>query len=153
MTETLKIGEVARRAGVTVDLVRFYERRGVLPAPSRRASGYRQYSDATVERIRFAKSLQALSFTLDEIADVLRSVDNEVASCERERPRFEAVLARVDQKIGELTTIRRGLLATLKRCRDGSCMLVEDADRARSATSKPGRVSGTSERRVGSRHA
>jgi DNA-binding transcriptional MerR regulator len=133
MAEAMKIGEVARRAGVTVDAVRFYERRGVLPEPARRASGYRLYSEATIERIRCAKSLQALGFTLDEIADVLRAVDDEVASCERERPRFEAVLARVDQKIAELTTIRRGLMATLKRCRDGSCTLLEDAARARIA--------------------
>jgi DNA-binding transcriptional MerR regulator len=133
MAEAMKIGEVARRAGVTVDAVRFYERRGVLPEPARRASGYRLYSKATIERIRCAKSLQALGFTLDEIADVLRAVDDEVASCERERPRFEAVLYRVDQKIADLTAIRRSLIATLKRCRDGSCTLLEDAARAKSA--------------------
>jgi DNA-binding transcriptional MerR regulator len=133
MAEAMKIGDVAKRAGVTVDAVRFYERRGVLPEPARRASGYRLYSDATVQRIRCAKSLQAMGFTLDEIADLLRAVDDEVASCERERPRFEAVLARVDQKISELTAIRRSLVATLKRCRDGSCTLLEEAARARIA--------------------
>jgi DNA-binding transcriptional MerR regulator len=127
MAETLKIGDVARRAGITVDAVRFYERRGVLPSPVRRASGYRQYSEATIERIRFAKSLQALGFTLDEIADVLRAVDAGIASCERERPRFETVLARIDEKIRELSTTRRNLVATLRRCRDGSCTFVEQA--------------------------
>ncbi len=127
MADHLKIGEVARRAGITVDAVRFYERRGVLPVPQRRASGYRQYSDATIERIRFAKSLQALGFTLDEIADGLRAVDAGVASCERARPRFEAVLARIDQKIRELSSIRRNLVVTLERCRDGRCTLLEQA--------------------------
>lgn len=78
-------------------------------------------------------SLQALGFTLDEIADVLRAVDDEVASCERERPRFEVVLARVDQKIADLTAIRRSLIATLKRCRDGNCTLLEGAARAKIA--------------------
>ena len=125
MAETLKIGDVARRAGITVDAVRFYERRGVLPMPVRRASGYRQYSEATIERIRFAKSLQALGFTLDEIANVLHAVDAGIASCERERPRFEIVLARIDEKIGELSAIRRDLVGTLKRCRDGSCTFLE----------------------------
>jgi DNA-binding transcriptional MerR regulator len=129
MINTLKIGDVAKRAGVTVDTVRFYERRRVLPAPARRASGYRQYSEATIERIRFAKSLQALGFTLDEVADVLGAVDAGVASCERAQPRFETVLARIDQKIGELRTIRRNLVATLKRCRDGSCTFLEQAPR------------------------
>lgn len=133
MAETMKIGDVARRASVTVDAVRFYERRGVLPEPARRPSGYRQYSEATVERIRCAKSLQALGFTLDEIAVGLRAVDDGVASCERAAPRFQAVLARIDQKIAELTTIRRGLVATLQRCRDGSCTLLEQAARARFA--------------------
>jgi DNA-binding transcriptional MerR regulator len=127
MAETLKIGEVARRAGITVDAVRFYERRSVLPAPARRASGYRQYSEATIERIMFARSLQALGFALDEIADLLRAVDAGVANCARERPRFEAVLARIDGKIGQLSAIRRDLAATLKRCREGSCTLLERA--------------------------
>jgi DNA-binding transcriptional MerR regulator len=127
MSRALKIGDVARSAGVTVDTVRFYERRGVLPAPMRRQSGYRQYSQATIERIRFAKSLQALSFTLDEIADVFRAVEAGVASCERERPRFETVLARIDEKIAELGAIRRDLVTTLKRCRDGSCTFMENA--------------------------
>jgi DNA-binding transcriptional MerR regulator len=139
MAETLKIGDVARRAGITVDAVRFYERRGVLPLPVRRASGYRQYSEATIERIRFAKSLQALGFTLDEIVDVLRAVDAGVASCERERPRFETVLARIDEKIGELSAIRRDLLATLKRCRDGSCTFLEQASRETNSSSRRGR--------------
>jgi DNA-binding transcriptional MerR regulator len=133
MTETLKIGDVAKRAGVTVDTVRFYERRRVLPAPARRRSGYRQYSEATIERIRFAKSLQALGFTLDEVADVLGAVDAGVASCEGAQPRFEIVLARIDKKIGELSAIRRNLVATLKRCRDGSCTFLEQAPRVTKA--------------------
>ena len=126
---SLKIGSVAKAAGVSVDTVRFYERRGVLPAPERRASGYRQYSAATIERIRFAKSLQALGFTLDEVAAVLVAVDAGVASCERERPRFETVLARIDQRLEELGAVRRDLLTTLKRCRAGRCTLVEKAAR------------------------
>jgi DNA-binding transcriptional MerR regulator len=116
---------VAKRAGVSVDTVRFYERRGVLPPPVRRASGYREYSEATIERIRFAKALSALSFTLDGVADVLRAVDAGIATCERERPRFEAVLARIDEKIGRLSAIRRDLVTTLKRCREGSCTFLE----------------------------
>ena len=119
MNEALKIGRVASGAGVTVDTVRFYERRGLLPAPLRRASGYRQYSRATIERIRFAKALQALGFTLDDVIAVLRDVDAGIASCARERPRFETVLGRIDEKIAELAAIRRDLLGTLKRCHEG----------------------------------
>jgi DNA-binding transcriptional MerR regulator len=109
---------------VSVDAVRFYERRGVLPAAARRASGYRQYSEATIDRIGFAKALQALGFTLDEIADLLGAVDAGLASCERDRPRLETVLARIDAKLSELRAVRRGLVATLKSCRDGRCSLL-----------------------------
>ena len=137
----LNIGVVAKRAGVSVDTVRFYERRGVLPAPVRRASGYRQYSTATIERIQFAKALQALGFTLDEIVMVLRDVDAGVASCDRERPHFETVLARIDEKIAELVAVRRQLVATLKRCGNGSCTFREKPVRGRRSSARTERAS------------
>ena len=127
MIQTLKIGTVADRCGITVDAVRFYERRGVLPKPARRASGYREYSEATIERIRFVKALQALGFTLDEVVEVLSDVDTGVASCEQSRPRFATVLARIDAKIAGLGAIRRELVATVKRCSAGRCTFVEQA--------------------------
>ena len=113
------------------------------PAPARRASGYRQYSDATIERIRFVKALQALGFTLDEVADVLRGVDAGVATCERGRPRFETVLARIDEKIGELSAIRRDLVTTLKRCRDGSCTFLEKTARLTNGSAQRARLQNT----------
>jgi DNA-binding transcriptional MerR regulator len=54
---------------VTIDTVRFYERRGVLPPPDRLPSGYRVYDTVAVERVRFARELQGLGFTLDEVVD------------------------------------------------------------------------------------
>ena len=71
----MKIGQVAADADVTVDTVRFYERRGVLPPPERRPSGYREYTPAAVERIRMARDLQQLGLTLDEIIDALHAHD------------------------------------------------------------------------------
>jgi DNA-binding transcriptional MerR regulator len=71
----MKIGQVADAAGVSVDTVRFYERRGVLPAPERLPSGYRTYGSATVERIRLARRFQALGLTLDEVIDALLATD------------------------------------------------------------------------------
>ena len=129
MHEALKIGQLASRSGVSIDTVRFYERRGVLPPPRRRESGYRQYSSATVERIRFTKSLQALGFSLDDIVAVLRDVDAGVATCEQQRPRFEAVLSRIDEKIAELQTVRRKLKSTLVRCGAGRCSFRESGRR------------------------
>jgi DNA-binding transcriptional MerR regulator len=67
----MKIGEIAGRAGVSVDTVRFYERVGVLPPPARTESGYRDYEPGTIERIRLARELQAIGFTLRD-AVVLR---------------------------------------------------------------------------------
>jgi DNA-binding transcriptional MerR regulator len=125
MDSSWKIGRVAFEAGVSVDAVRFYERRGVLPEPRRRESGYRQYTSATVERIGFAKALQSLGFSLDDIVAVLKDVDAGIATCENEQPRFESVLARIDDRIAELAAVRRRLRRTLARCREGRCSFRE----------------------------
>lgn len=71
----MKIGQVADEAGVSVDTVRFYERRGVLPAPDRMPSGYRTYTPAAVQRIRLARRLQTLGLTLDEVIGALHATD------------------------------------------------------------------------------
>src|SRR5262245_48090409 len=117
----MKIGEVASEADVTVDTVRFYERRGVLPAAQRRPSGYREYSTSTVERIRTARELQALGFTLDEVIDALRAHDSGTATCDTELWRLEAAIDRIDAKMAELRRTRRSITATLKECRAGRC--------------------------------
>jgi DNA-binding transcriptional MerR regulator len=97
----MKIGQVATAAEVSVDTVRFYERRGVLPEPRRRPSGYREYSSSSVERIRMAKLLQQLGFTLEEIIDCLHAHDAGNATCEGEMWRLDAVLGRIDARIAE----------------------------------------------------
>lgn len=68
----MQIGEFARRAGVNVQTVRYYERRGLLPEPERRASGYRQYTPAALERLQFIRRAQELGFTLNEIDELLQ---------------------------------------------------------------------------------
>ena len=65
------IGQVARQAGVGVETIRFYERKGLIKEPPRRASGYRQFSLDAVKRIRFIKRAKELGFSLSEIADLL----------------------------------------------------------------------------------
>lgn len=118
----MKIGEVARRAGVTVDTVRFYERRGILPPAERRPSGYRDFDAAAVERIRMTKALQELGFTLNEIVDALTAHDHG-ATCESERGRLERVVDRLDAKIAELTRVRHAAAESLADCRAGRCRL------------------------------
>jgi len=123
----MKIGEVAQRAGVSVDTVRFYERRGVLPAAQRRPSGYRMFNESTVERIRMARALQDLGFTLDEVIDALQAHDDGGATCESERWRLEAVVDRLDAKIAQLRRARRTAIQTLEDCRAGHCRLARQS--------------------------
>jgi DNA-binding transcriptional MerR regulator len=117
----MKIGQVAADAGVTIDTVRFYERRGLLPAPARRPSGYRDYPPATVERIRMARTLQPLGFTLDEIKDMLHAHDAGTASCDSELWRLDAAVERLDSRIAELRRTRRLVITTMQECRAGRC--------------------------------
>jgi len=117
----LNIGELATKSSVSIDTVRFYERRGVLPPPERQPSGYRIYNHATIERIRLAKELQALGFTLDEVIDALHSFDAGDPSCSQERWRLEKVLKRIDEKVAELRRTRRDVLRVLADCSAGKC--------------------------------
>ena len=121
----MKIGEMAKQAGVTIDTVRFYERRGVLPAPDRLPSGYRVYDTAAVERVRFARELQGLGFTLDEVVDTLHTYDAEDPTCADQRWRLERALDRIDQKIGELRDTRAEVIAVLDDCIHGHCRFEE----------------------------
>jgi DNA-binding transcriptional MerR regulator len=117
----MKIGQVAAEADVTIDTVRFYERRGVLPEPQRRPSGYREYPPSTVERIRLARMLQNLGFTLDEIIDMLHAHDAGTATCDSEQWRLEGALDRIDAKIAELRRTRRQITTAMRDCRTGRC--------------------------------
>lgn len=121
----MQIGELAKRAGVNVDTIRFYERRGVLPAPERRPSGYRAYSERTLERLRLARSLQALGLTLEEIVDAFHSSDSGTATCESERWRLEVVVERIDVRIRELRRTRREVTAVLAECAAGRCRFAD----------------------------
>ncbi len=120
----VRIGEVARRAGVTVDTIRFYERRGVLSAPQRRPSGYREYGEDTVARLRLARRMQSLGLTLAEIIDALAAHDEGRATCDSERWRLDAALARVDERIAELRALRRQIASARMACEEGRCTLV-----------------------------
>jgi DNA-binding transcriptional MerR regulator len=143
----VKIGQLARTAGVTVDTVRFYERRGVLRQPERLPSGYRVYTAATVERIRLAKQLQALGLTLDEVIDALHAADAGTATCASERWRLERVIERIDAQIGQLQTVRGSVLDVLAQCDSGRCRFADDRDtsetRGRSPRSEPQTASET----------
>jgi MerR family transcriptional regulator, copper efflux regulator len=114
--ETLSIGQVARRAGVGVETVRFYEREGLLEEPPRRASGYRQYSEEVVARLRFIKRAQQLGFSLKEISELLLLRVDAQTPCEEVRQHTEAKIAEVERKMVELQRMRQALLQVHSLC-------------------------------------
>ena len=118
----MRIGEVAAKAGVTVDTVRFYERVGVLPPAARTESGYRDYEAQTVERIQLTRELQAIGFTLSDAVDALAAHDAGGATCESERWRLQAVLDRVDARLAELAALRGRIVDAQQACADGRCV-------------------------------
>src|SRR5262245_44882246 len=113
---TMTIGELARRAGVGVDTVRFYERQGLLEEPARRASGYRQYGEAVVARLRFIKRAQALGFSLKEVAELLAFRADPETTCAEVRQRALAKVADIEAKIKDLQRIREALLQATTSC-------------------------------------
>ena len=126
----MKIGQVADLAEVSIDTVRFYERRGVLPVPERTPSGYRTYTAATVERIRLARRLQRLGLTLDEVIDALHATDHDAITCTSERWRLEAVLDRIDNKIAELQATRNHVQEVITACDHGTCVFGPPSERS-----------------------
>ena len=115
-TPHLGIGAVAKRAGVGVDTIRYYEREGLLPAPQRRLSGYRDYDETAVERLRFIRRAKTLGFTLDEIRELFAlSVDRE-RGVRGVKQRAETRLAEVERRIRELQDVRRGLKQLIGAC-------------------------------------
>lgn len=129
---TLSIGQVAREAGVGVETVRFYEREGLLEEPPRRASGYRQYSEQVIKRIRFIKRAQRLGFSLKEIQELLALRVDGHASCEEVRQCAEAKIAAIERKLIELHRMRQALREIVAHCTGESpasaCPLLEALD-------------------------
>lgn len=113
---------------MSIDTVRFYEQRGVLPPAARRPSGYRDYSPATVERIRLTRRMQSVGLSLDEIIDALSAHDTGRATCASEVWRLDAALERVDTKLADLKALRRQIIATRTACARGTCTLAGTAD-------------------------
>jgi len=112
--ESIGIGALAKRAGVGIDTVRYYERSGLLLPRARLASGYRRYSPAEVARLRFIRRAQGLGFTLREVRELLAlSKQRDVARVKRVA---QAKLVDVEQRIASLQRVRRGLVSLIDAC-------------------------------------
>lgn len=112
----LTIGTIAKRAGVGVETVRFYERKGLIARPRRPLRGFRSYSPETVQRIRFVRQAQALGFTLREIKGLLSLRADPKTDCSDIRRRSQEKLADVIAKIRQLDEIRRSLEKLIAAC-------------------------------------
>lgn len=113
---SLSISEVAAGAGVNIQTVRYYERRGLLPEAPRSRAGYRQYEDDTVARIRFIKRSQQLGFQLEEIGELLDLRIEHGDACAAVEARAMAKIDTVDGKIRELNRIRVVLSNLVEAC-------------------------------------
>lgn len=136
----MNIGQLAAQASVSPDTLRYYEKQGLLDAPTRQANGYRRYGDADLARVRFVRSAQALGFTLAEIRDVLPAL----AQGRLDRAALEGLLqdklAEIESHMRRLRGLRRELQGTLAslQCAPGTPVSTPQA----TAASAPPRQAG-----------
>lgn len=112
----LTIGQVAKAADVNSQTVRYYERRGLFPTPTRTAAGYRQYADEAVARLRFIKHAQDLGFSLNEIQDLLGLRVRHGAACDAVERRTRKKIEVVQQRIRDLQRMKRTLERLARAC-------------------------------------
>ena len=128
--EKLSIGELAKRANVNVETIRYYERRGLIPEPPRNKSGHRLYSQGAVTRTDFIKRCKALGFSLKEIVELLALRVTPESTCADMKSRVEVKISDVEMKISDLNQIRDGLYRLSQKCTGngpiGKCPILEE---------------------------
>ena len=127
----MRIGTAAEQAGVNVQTLRYYERRGLLPRPPRRQSGYREFPDDAVRIVRFIKRAQDLGFTLDEVEELITLRSDKRRDRSRVRAVAEKRVRQVERKIAELEAMKRALNHLVHCCRGGTtleCPIIEALD-------------------------
>src|SRR2546426_3972079 len=113
---SLRTAELARRGGVNLETIRYYERKGLLPKPPRTPAGYRTFDAEAVRRLRFIKQAQALGFSLKEIRGLLALRLDPRASCADVRRRAEAKMADIEDKLRALRAMKRALVRLTAAC-------------------------------------
>jgi MerR family transcriptional regulator, mercuric resistance operon regulatory protein len=130
MSETkLTIGHIAEAAGVNIETVRYYQRRGLVGLPPKRARGFRYYTPETASRVRFIKRAQALGMSLKEVQRLLRL--DAKGACKETRSLAVEKLALVEQKLtdlGKLRTVLRELVAACDRPHGVACPIIEQLE-------------------------
>jgi MerR family mercuric resistance operon transcriptional regulator len=148
--DSVTIGAVAKAAGVNVETIRYYQRRGLLAQPEKALRGIRRYGQSDIERLIFVKSAQRLGFTLDEVALLLKLDDG--THCSDAKRIAQHKLAQVRSRIADLSRMERALAALVARCQtqrgNVACPLIDalhdaapaDQPRADRARTQGGRL-------------
>ena len=123
----LTIGRVAAAAGVNVETIRYYQRRGLMPEPAKPTSGQRRYTADAVRRLRFIKRAQVLGFTLEEIVTLLKL--DEAHACAETHELAALKLQGIDRRLADLKAMRRALTLLLRECElgaaTGACPIID----------------------------
>jgi len=128
----MTIGVLAKMAGVNVETIRFYQRKGLLTEPDKPYGSIRRYADDDVARVQFVKSAQRLGFSLDEVADLLRL--DQGADCDQARRLAEYKLGMVREKLADLIRMETALAQLVSACQTAeagqvSCPLIASLKR------------------------
>jgi len=115
----MKIGELSKMTDVSIDTVRYYEKRGLIPRSVRSASGYRQYNKHDATRLKFIVQAKELGFTLDEIGQLL-ALRRDGRACIEVRSVAESKAQEIDMKIQKLSRMRQTLLELAEQCEKSS---------------------------------
>lgn len=112
----MRSSQVAEKAGVNVQTLRYYERRGLLPQPERLDSGYRAYGTDAVRIVRFVRRAQHLGFSLDEVDSLLDLANGGPRDCNAARRMAREKIAQLDDKIVSLSAMRESLTRLVETC-------------------------------------
>jgi MerR family Zn(II)-responsive transcriptional regulator of zntA len=129
MSELLKIGQLSKKSGATIDTIRFYEDKGLLSPKSRSESGYRYYGDDALNTLNFVQTAKELGFTLSEIKDFLEIQISKKGKCSLTQIKIDEKISDVDKKISDLKNIKKALKNVSVKCiatgMEDSCHFLE----------------------------
>ncbi|HKW32524.1 MAG TPA: heavy metal-responsive transcriptional regulator [Candidatus Acidoferrum sp.] len=133
----MQIGIVAKKIGLSVDAIRFYERNALLPRAPRTPGGFRRYGENDVETLAFIRRVQGLGFKLSEIRGLLKLRGNRLQPCAPVRHRLEEKLADVQRKLADLHHLEQELRLALRNCdkelrkRNAHCPILREKTKGR----------------------
>ena len=140
MIQAVKIGQVAKETGLSIDTIRFYEKEGLLKRAPRTEGGFRVFGPGEIQALKFIHKAQELGFSLGEIRELLILRREHVPACSHVKELLQQKLSNVERKIGELRTLEHSLKVALRKCNrsletrstshEECCPVLEEINRA-----------------------